>query len=159
MPGVRRPSAQQHSKSCSAAVSISSAPWWCSGMGRMWNSWPPAAPFRQSLDAAEDVMLHNFQVVWIHEAHKLGVFQGVQQQLGDTSLVLLGCHLTHFGLQHKLVLPGAAQIVLDRLQLNFDVLRQRVIFSNSYSVLNLNESSEGLLGQFIIELFLEDLEL
>lgn len=30
--------------------------------------------------------------------------------------------LTHFGLQHELVLPGAAQLLLHRLQLHLDVL-------------------------------------
>lgn len=44
-------------------------------------------------NVADTFPQHNFLVVWIHEAHKLGVFQGVQQQLGDSSLVLLGCHV------------------------------------------------------------------
>ena len=44
-------------------------------------------------NVADTFLQHNFLVVGVHEAHELGVFQGVQQQLGDSCLVLLGCHV------------------------------------------------------------------
>lgn len=44
-------------------------------------------------NVADTFLQHDFLVVWVHEAHKLWVFQGVQQQLGDSRLVLLGCHM------------------------------------------------------------------
>lgn len=44
-------------------------------------------------NVADTFLQHYFLVVWIHEAHKLWVLQGVEQKLGDSCLVLLGCNM------------------------------------------------------------------
>lgn len=44
-------------------------------------------------NVADPFLQHDFLVIWVHEAHELWVLQGVQQQLSDAPLVLLGCHV------------------------------------------------------------------
>lgn len=44
-------------------------------------------------NVADSFLQHDFLVIWVHEAHKLWVFQGVQQQLSNPCLVFLGCHV------------------------------------------------------------------
>lgn len=44
-------------------------------------------------NVADSFLQHDFLVVWVHETHELGVFQSVQQQLGNPRLVLLCCHM------------------------------------------------------------------
>lgn len=46
-------------------------------------------------NVADTFLQHNFLVIRVHEAHELWVFQSVQQQLGNSCLVLLGCHMHH----------------------------------------------------------------
>lgn len=46
-------------------------------------------------NVADASLQHDILVVGVHEAHELGVLQGVQQQLGDARLVLLGSHMHH----------------------------------------------------------------
>lgn len=44
-------------------------------------------------DVVDALLQHALLVVRVHEAHEIGVFQSVQQQLGDARLVLFGCHV------------------------------------------------------------------